>query len=314
MTIIAKKKKKPLATLILLFSFGFVFLLSAASKPDGGGVAENRADETAAGTAEISVAPFSGISLEAKSAEVFDLATGKAIFELNPSSQLPLASLTKIMTAVVARENLPEWMKVKIPPEAIMQEGDSGLLAGELWNAEDLARAMLISSSNDAAFAFASAFEAVSGRPEAGSSVADFVALMNKKARELGLAQTYFLNPTGLDEGDGTAGAYGSAKDVVRLLSYAMKKYPSIFEVTRRDFFDVNSRRFKNTNKIVDNIPLLIAGKTGFSGLAGGNLAIIADVGLGNPIAIVALGSSEEGRFTDVKTLYEETVKYFKYK
>ncbi|NOY35762.1 MAG: D-alanyl-D-alanine carboxypeptidase [bacterium] len=312
MKILANNKKKSLATLILLLSFGFIFSLSAFSNSGGeGGKPAARAEQK---SPLVFDAPFKNISLEAKSAIVFDLASGKAIFELNPSSQLPLASLTKIMTAVVVEEKFPKWMKVEIPLAAIMQEGDSGLSAGELWKIGDLARAMLISSSNDAAFAFASAFNSVAGRTENPASAADFVALMNRKARELNLSQTYFLNPTGLDESEGVAGAYGSAEDVANLLAFAFKKYPSIFGVTRKEFFDAGNIRFKNTNKLVDEVPLIVAGKTGFSALAGGNLAIIVDVGLGNPVAIAALGSSEEGRFNDVKTLYEETLRYFQYK
>jgi len=312
MKILESSKKKSLATLALLISFGLIFSLSAfsGSGSRGGGTAAR----TERNPERASAAPFKNVSLKAKSAIVFDLASGKTIFEKNSSAQLPLASLTKIMTAVVAEENFPKWMKVKIPLAAIMQEGDSGLSAGELWKIGDLARAMLISSSNDAAFAFASALNAAAGRPEAPASVADFVALMNAKARELNLSQTYFLNPTGLDESEGVAGAYGSAADAAKLLAYAFKKYPSILGVTRREFFDANNIRFRNTNKLVGKLPLIVAGKTGFSALAGGNLAVIVDVGLGNPVAIAVLGSSEEGRFNDVKALYEETVRYFENK
>ncbi len=312
MKFLENNNKKSLATLILLLSFGFIFLLSISRKPGNGG--DGLKNPVERKTPEVSSVPFKNVSLKAKSAIVFDLAAGKTIFEKNSFSQLPLASLTKIMTAVVVEENFPKWMKVEIPLSAIMQEGDSGFSVGELWKVGDLARAMLISSSNDAAFAFASAFDSVAGRPEKPATVTDFVALMNRKARELNLSQTYFLNPTGLDEGEGVAGAYGSAADAANLLAYAFKKYPSIFGVTRKDFFDAENLRFKNTNKIVDEVPLIVAGKTGFSRLAGGNLAIIVDVGLGNPVAIAVLGSSEEGRFKDVKTLYEETLRYFEYK
>ncbi len=258
--------------------------------------------------------PFENINLEAKSAVVFDLVNNEVIFELNSASQLPLASLTKVMTAIVVEENFPEWMKMNIALEAIKQEGDSGLVAGEKWKVGDLSDAMLISSSNDAAFAFASAFSSVSGNPVGNTSVSEFVATMNKRARELNLSQTYFLNPTGLDMNESVAGAYGSANDVAVLIAYTLQKYPSLLGITRDDFFEINARGFRNTNKIVNEVPRVIAGKTGYSDLAGGNLAIIVDVGLGHPVAIVALGSSKQGRFDDIETLYQETLRWFQNK
>jgi len=258
--------------------------------------------------------PFVNINLEAKSAVVFDLANNEAIFELNSSSQLPLASLTKVMTAIVVEENFPEWMKMGIALEAIKQEGDSGFIAGEKWKVGDLSDAMLISSSNDAAFAFASAFGSVSGKPNGGASVSELVETMNRRARELNLSQTFFLNPTGLDMNESVAGAYGSANNIASLIAYALKEYPSLLVITRDGFFDINSRRYKNTNKIVNKVPRIIAGKTGYSDLAGGNLAIVADVGLGHPVAIVVLGSSKQGRFDDVGKLYQETLRWFQNK
>lgn len=242
---------------------------------------------------------FRAPSLEAKSAYVFDLSEDKIIFELNSELQLPLASLTKLMTALVARENIPDWMMVEITPEAILTEGDSGFFAGEKWPISDLTKTMLISSSNDAATAMA-----------LNVGQADFLALMNKKAVGMGLAQTYFFNPTGLDLNNYLAGAYGSAQNVAGLISYIFKKYPDLLELTQQDSVVINYRNFKNTDLLINQLPGILASKTGYSDLAGGNLAIVVDAGFHHPIAIVVLNSSEKGRFEDIKKLYEETLKY----
>lgn len=277
--------------IIAIFSAAFLFLYFL-----GGNTAQAPL-EFRNGTPPLKTAPFENINLEAKSAYIYDVVKKKSIFELNADSQLPLASLTKLMTAVVAKENIPEWMLIDIGEESVLQEGDSGFMLGERWKIADLIDAMLISSSNDAAAAIALNSE-------------DFISLMNKKSADLNLAQTYFLNATGLDLTNYLSGGYGSAKDVAKLMDYLVKKHPSLLEVTRYDSLKINSRNFKNTNKLIEHLPGIIGSKTGFSDLARGNLAVVFDMGLEHPVIIVALGSSEEGRFEDIEKLYNETIKY----
>jgi len=277
--------------IIAIFSAAFLFLYFL-----GGNTAQAPL-EFRNGTPPLKTAPFENINLEAKSAYIYDVVKKKSIFELNADSQLPLASLTKLMTGVVAKENIPEWMLIDIGEESVLQEGDSGFMLGERWKIADLIDAMLISSSNDAAAAIALNSE-------------DFISLMNKKSADLNLAQTYFLNATGLDLTNYLSGGYGSAKDVAKLMDYLVKKHPSLLEVTRYDSLKINSRNFKNTNKLIEHLPGIIGSKTGFSDLARGNLAVVFDMGLEHPVIIVALGSSEEGRFEDIEKLYNETIKY----
>jgi len=247
-------------------------------------------------SAEPNPSPFDNIQLEAKAAYVFDVLKNQPIFEFNAEAQLPLASLTKIMTALVAKEKLPPYLLVTITKEAILQEGDEGFLAGEQWPVSDLIDAMLVSSSNDAAFALNEEFN----KDFSG----DFVSLMNEKAKELNLTQTYFLNATGLDLSQNVSGGYGSAKDIAKLLLFIIKNDFSLIEATRLNSLISHSREFKNTNQVINDIPGFIAGKTGFSDLAGGNLAIVVNKGYGRPFIIVVLGSTYSGRFNDVKTLY----------
>ncbi len=246
------------------------------------------------------VSPFDNIKLEAKAAYIFDVSNNQSVFELNSEMQLPLASLTKIMTAFIAKENLPPYLLVTISKEAGLQEGDEGFKVGEQWTIPELIDAMLISSSNDSAFAFAAEFNKNFNK--------DFVSLMNQKAKEIGLTQTYFLNATGLDLSKNTAGAYGSAQDIAKLLLYVVKKDASLMEVTRLKSISLHGREFQNTDRIIGDLPGFIAGKTGFSDLAGGNLAALVDNGFNRPFVIVVLGSTFDGRFNDVRNLFNAAV------
>ncbi|MBU1178905.1 serine hydrolase [Patescibacteria group bacterium] len=244
------------------------------------------------------------LNLEAKSACVFDLVKNRFVFELNKDIQLPLASLAKLMTAAEAKENLLPTTLVEISKEALLMEGDSGLAVGETWRLPDILKIMLISSSNDAAYAIASSLSA-GLKPDDS----EFVGLMNKKARELGLEQAYFLNATGLDISKEIAGAAGSCSDITKLIVYILKEYPELLEATTKEIMILNGKEFKNTNKLLPNLPVLLGSKTGFSDLAGGNLIVVVDKGLGYPMILTVLGSSLDGRFSDVQTLYDRFVK-----
>ncbi|HJO89553.1 MAG: hypothetical protein QGH85_00185 [Candidatus Pacebacteria bacterium] len=253
---------------------------------------------------------FESISLEAKAAFVWDVNKQKALFTLNEQVQLPLASLTKLMTALIAIELLPESSVIMIDAKALVEEGDSGLIANERWNLSDLLRFTLITSSNDGASAVASIAGLLKTRFPArnGESKKAFVKAMNEKAREISLNQTYFINPTGLDTNGDIGGGYGSARDAALLLEYAVVSTPEIVEATRHNLLQFNSlsdinHTATNTNSRINVVPGLIASKTGFTDLAGGNLVIAFDAGLSHPIIISVLGSTQEGRFRDVEKL-----------
>jgi len=140
------------------------------------------------------------------------------------------------------------------------------------------------------------------------SSVGDnIVDAMNRTATRLGLTQTYFLNPTGLDLNPETSGAYGSARDVATLVSSFLKEHSNFFEATAKERVNikVGERMHSATSTAAPllSIPGFIGAKTGFTDLAGGNLVAAFDISLGHPIVIVVLGSTREGRFKDVQTL-----------
>lgn len=261
---------------------------------------------------------FQNISLEGKAAFVWDVKNQKPLFALNEEAQLPLASITKLMTVAAASEYISPSDTVQIHNKNLTEEGDSGLLALEEWNVKDLVDFTLMVSSNDGANVLANAAGAaklIRGGSEEDLSPEDaFVEEMNALAERIGLKQTYFLNETGLDPTKAVSGGYGSARDAALLMEYVMKTYPELLDSTTRETRDITSlsnfvHTATNTNLIIGDIPGLIASKTGFTDLAGGNLVVAFDAGINRPIIVSVLGSSVDGRFTDVEKLVRATLK-----
>lgn len=250
---------------------------------------------------------------EARSIFIYDLASNKKLFAKNERERLPLASLTKMMVASVVYDfDIPKYSTVKITSEAIRQTGDNNLKEGDEWTLKDLLDFALVESSNDATRAVASiGFLAEKEK----SSLQIFVEHMNKKARELGLEETYFLNDTGLDITNETSGGYGSAKDMVTLISHLYKNHPESIEATSYANIEISSSQINydahNTNRALRQSSRILASKTGYTDLAGGNLAVVFDVGFNHPVAVAILGSSEEGRFKDIEIIIKSVYDYF---
>lgn len=250
---------------------------------------------------------FEPISIRANAAYVFDVSENAVLFEKNPDEQLPLASITKLMTALVAYELLADTTEVPITLAATEQDGYSGLAQGESFSLQNILDLTLINSSNDGAYAIAAA---AGSKIISDGDASTFVEAMNIKADELGLSNTYFRNPTGLDLSEAEGGAYGSARDVAILMRHILTHYPQIIEKTTESDADIKSdqgspHHVKNTNPTVANIEGLIGSKTGYTELAGGNLAIAFDAAYNRPIVVVVLGSSYSARFDDVLALSE---------
>lgn len=253
--------------------------------------------------------PYAGVTLEAHAAFVWDVAAQQALYSKNAHAQLPLASITKLMTALVARDVYGEGDRVAITAAAIAQEGEDGLRDGERWHADDLLDYMLVASSNDGAYAL-SASIAAAGTGE--DSVSVFIDMMNTKAKDLGLDQTYFTNPTGLDVSVDESGAYGSARDVAFLMEHILTEAPDLLHSTTESALTTHDlmggeHHATNTNPMIALVPNALGSKTGYTDLAGGNLVIAFDIGLNHPIIISVLGSTREGRFSDVATLLRRT-------
>lgn len=261
-----------------------------------------------------SLAVFHDLNLKAKAILVYDVADKRVLYAKNEDVQLPLASVTKLMTALVATELLPKNSNITIKSEFLREEGDSGLVAQESWNLKELLDFSLVTSSNDGMRSVASVIGATKlNSKDYDLGRKDFIEKMNKRAKELGLDQTFFVNESGLDVGN-VSGGYGSAQDINDLVKYMIRNAPEVLEATKfqRLSIDSNDKKHsaKNTNDIVNKIPGLFASKTGFTDLAGGNLVVAFDPSLGKPIIITVLGSTQEGRFEDMETLVNKTLDY----
>lgn len=257
----------------------------------------------------LSTATVEDVTLRAKAAFIWDVRTQRMLFEKNADAVLPLASITKLMTTLVAYELMEDTTITSMPLSAIQQEGSSGLSVGERLSAEKLRKLALISSSNDAAFALGASVGELLGDQD---PAAQFVAAMNIRAGELGLNTLEFWNPTGLDLSTTKPGAVGSAKDVSLLMEYIITHHPEIIAPTQESAARIYNtagayHEINNTNEAALEIPNMIGSKTGFTDLAGGNLTIAFDAGFDRPIVITVLGSTRDERFSDVLTLVKAT-------
>lgn len=254
---------------------------------------------------------FEDVSITARAAYVWDVREQRALYNKNAGVQLPLASLTKLMTALVAADELDANDPVRITAHAISTEGDSGFTEGEIFSRRSLTDFTLITSSNDGAYALAAAAGGT-GTDNGEANTDAFISAMNAKAEEIGLTESYFANPTGLDISTTTSGSYGSARDMAFLMEHMLREYPELLEATREGehiVYDSAGFHFsaENTNEVAVQIPGLIGSKTGYTDLAGGNLVIAFDAGLNRPVVISVLGSTRDGRFSDVMTLVQRT-------
>jgi D-alanyl-D-alanine carboxypeptidase (penicillin-binding protein 5/6) len=243
--------------------------------------------------------------VRAEAAYVWDIRTQRALYSKNADEVLPLASLTKLMTTLLAHELITEQTNTTVSLNAIRQEGSSGLTAGEEFTAKELQELALISSSNDAAYALAANVGELLG---AQNPETQFVTGMNIRAEELGLETLHFENTTGLDLSQYKPGAVGSARDISFLMEHIVTDYPELIAPTQETTTRVYNNAglyhdVRNTNTTVSQIPNLIGSKTGYTDLAGGNLTIAFDAGYNRPIVITVLGSTREERFTDVLRL-----------
>ncbi len=252
---------------------------------------------------------FTKLNIVAQAAIVWDVNNQTALYKREPNKELPLASITKLMTALLSHELVKENKIMSINIDAIRQDGNQGLVAGEKIKAELLSNLALVSSSNDAAYAMAFNIGKLLGDK---NPLQQFVTAMNIRAQELNLKTMRFYNPTGLDIENHKPGAVGSARDVALLTEYIIKHYPEIISDTSHEkitIYDDNGKPItvNNTNIILKKIPGLIGSKTGFTDLAGGNLMVVFDAGYNRPIIVVVLKSTYSQRFEDVLKLVNTT-------
>ncbi len=202
------------------------------------------------------LAPASALDVSAHSAALLDGYSGQVLWEKNAREQSLIASTTKIMTALVVLEQGDLSDTVEIPEEAVGVEGSSMYLrAGETLTVEDLLYGLMLSSGNDAAVALSIY---VSGSPEA------FAAEMNRRAAELGLENTHFANPNGLDQ----EGNYATAESLGLLAAEAMRNEDFRTIVSTRTY-TCAGHSMTNHNKLLWQYPDAVGVKTGFTRHAG---------------------------------------------
>lgn len=219
-------------------------------------------------------------NITAVSALVKDLSISEPLLALNSGQQWPIASLTKLMTAVIAAEDFPDGAKIKMSDRALATEGGAGnFIAGEFYAVPQLLNPLLKLSSNDAAEALAEFY----GRE-------NFLEKMNQKASQLGMANTRFFDPSGLSPLN-----QSTLQDLEKLAVYIFYRHPQIFEITREK--EGNIHPFAGH-------PDFGGGKTGFIDEANGNLISLFNPSAGGgPLLIIILGSDD--RFSDTKNLYD---------
>jgi D-alanyl-D-alanine carboxypeptidase len=251
---------------------------------------------------------FKNLKIEAKAAVSIKVQgeKRKILFKKNSQKPLPIASLTKLTTALVIFRRKDVYynlsQNIKISKKAIDQEGDSkwgGLEEGEEISVKNLLYMALIESSNDAAFALT--------KPLGEKK---FVKLMNVSVEKLGLQKTRFFNPTGLEPDDPEMPLnYSTAEDLTVLAQYILNEYPQIFRITANQSQAIlrpngSLHHFipENTNKLLGRFPGIVGGKTGWSPRAGGCLLLlIKEPESGNYFINVVLGSNN--RFGDMEKI-----------
>ncbi|MDE2079289.1 MAG: D-alanyl-D-alanine carboxypeptidase [Patescibacteria group bacterium] len=259
------------------------------------------ATRVSASVACADIAP--SLSLVAEGAYAVDLSTGTVLYAKNAETPLPLASVTKLMTVLVASRVLAPDSVVTITPEALATEGDAGFVANERWTFQDLVDYTLTVSANDGAEAIALA---AAGKEDI--SLTDFYKQMNDEAQALGMYQTFYASATGLDISTTTAGSYGTARDMAILLDHIVSADPRLIEGTdavQKTFTSLSgyTHLAKNTSSVVGSLLGAIGQKTGYTDLAGGNLVEVFEPMPGHPVAAVILGSTLANRDNDMEML-----------
>ena len=204
--------------------------------------------------------------LYALSAVLMDGESGRVLYEKDGERPLANASTTKVLTCIVALENSPGDDYVQVSQNAASQpEVKLGLQKGEQYYLEDLLYSLMLKSHNDAAVAIAE---------HCGGSVEGFARMLNRKAKQIGCKDTYFITPNGLDAEDENGKHHTTAKDLALIMRYAVKNETFLHIAQTRDytFSEITGKRnfsVHNANAFLDMRDGVLAGKTGYTSQAG---------------------------------------------
>ena len=236
------------------------------------------------------VFPFRAGAVSARHAYVLDALTGRVIYEKSPEEQSLIASTTKIMTALIVCEQCNVLDRMRIPREAVGIEGSSMYLReGEVLTLQELLYGLMLSSGNDAAVALSI---------YCGGTVEGFAELMNDKARNLGLKNTHFENPNGLD----SPGHYSTARDLAVLAAYAMEN-PIFRKTVSTKNLHMGQRSLTNHNKLLWRVKGADGVKTGYTRAAG---RILVSSATRNDRRLVAVTIDDPDDWADHAALLEE--------
>ncbi len=232
--------------------------------------------------AAVLLLPVKAQAVSARRAVVLEPVTGRHLFSRAASQQAPMASTTKIMTALLICEQCNVLDRMRIPKEAVGIEGSSMYLKeGEVLTVQDLLYGLMLSSGNDAAVALAI---------YCGGTVEGFVGMMNDKARVLGLRDTHFANPNGLDAPE----HYSSAADLAALGAYAMEN-PIFAKTVSTKTVQAAGRYLRNHNKLLWLLPGAEGIKTGFTRSAG-RILVSSSQRLGRRLVAATMDAPDDWR------------------
>jgi len=240
------------------------------------------AGTAAALLAAVLVLPVKADALSAEKAILMDSATGRVLYEKNADSQSLIASTTKIMTALVVCEQCNVLDRMRIPKEAVGIEGSSMYLReGEILTIQELLYGLMLHSGNDAAVALAI---------YCGGTVQGFAELMNDKARHLGMNDSHFENPNGLD----APGHYSTARDLAILASYAMEN-PIFYKTVSTKNVTIGQRYMRNHNKLLWQVEGADGVKTGYT-RAAGRILVSSATRNGRRLVAVTINAPDDWR------------------
>lgn len=229
-------------------------------------------------------------AVSAQRAIVLDAATGRVLYEKNADERSLIASTTKIMTALIVCQQCNVLDRVKIPKEAVGIEGSSMYLReGEVLTVQELLYGLMLRSGNDAAAALAI---------WCGGTIEGFAQRMNDKARELGLKDTHFVNPHGLDAPD----HYSTARDLAALTAYAMND-PIFARTVGAKSVTVGERVLTNHNKLLWQLQGCEGVKTGYT-KAAGRILVSSASRQGRRLICVTINAPDD--WNDHRALLEE--------
>ena len=239
-----------------------------------------------------------------KSVVLMDVATGSVLYESNAHEPLPPASVTKVMTMLLIMEAIDSgkisWEDTVTASEAAAAKGGSQiyLKVGETMSVSDMVKSIAVSSANDCACAMAE---------HLCVSESAFVDQMNARAAELGMADTHFVNCTGLDDGPEAARHRTSAYDIALMSRELLKNHPDIKKYTTIWMDSVRGGAFglSNTNKLIRFYPGATGLKTGFTSAAGYCLSASAEREGLELIAVVMGSKTSADRFSACKSLLD---------